>query len=1542
MNEPIKETIELNLDSSGIPKNSMAALIQQLEQVEAKWKSVEVTINQHNQTLARAPRSVAEIQAQLQKSQSTIAKQSGGGKGYNVSAIAQVLGQDAAAFEKYLSGIKKGVEGYHKTIQQFRNLPSAARAAADYESRNYFAAEKKTLKMRDLLRPTVGSVHGTGHIKVEGVIPLSIPAAQVQASVIGPIHLSIPGDQITLSGTGVGVTRNEQGQITGGGAGRKRRKKDENASFSDADMEVLQKNKSGAASWILRRNLVTGEDSATITNLKKAGETISTTFKKIEGQLHEAGTTERGTGDLSPIQKFRVARRILTTGFQADVANLNPSDTGTGLGKLYAKQASALQSLMTPELAAQLNPAQAKAIQAELQESAKKLQAQSARAHGRAATVQSDEDIQLALRAEAMSDLARQGGSSGSAALISGQAQLAMSDVKTNAEIEKARVKAARAAGKSKAPNYRGYGVANIAARLPQPFKAAPMPAFMLQPGFIPKEEEKPSKFQKALSEGFTPSGFATHIVKVAGWAAAVTTLYKSWELVHYSMSRVLDIGEQMAHLQVVFKQQGGSVRELTDDTLALSAAQGRSTEEGMKSATEWSRIVHTRAQVDEAVNVSMIAANVAQMHTGETTKQLSSMMHIYHLQVSDLNSELGKLVYTSQHYNVTLEDLFQGLDRAAPQARQMGMGLSELQGIIAGTVGKTGQSGVVVGNTVKYILQQFNRIPIQTMLRGYGIETNDVAGQLKPGSQILRELFVRYQSLNPTERQTMTTQLAGRFHGTRFVGMMDSYLESQKLAIDSQLNLNAAQLANAAILDTLQNKMAGLKAQWDRFVFSQATTPSGVLGGFTPMQLMTGVANGASGVMQTMNDEGQSMVTPAAAGLASGAGYWLARRAMLSSMGYMTKQGLVEGVPNAAASLMMRAMPTFAREIGAGGVGSILTEAVGSSAAGVIGGPIGMIAAALLPLMPKLGTFFGSMASGPTGQKTTLPGDSWGDVARIYAGRGGASAQKAQLFRTTLDLLSVQNPDEIAKKNIQSAVNLSGTEMPKADAASLASAYKSGDMSTVKEILGRRIGEEQHESVNDLQKEALAGHNEMSAKQKALDEVTAKLNEPYQETKTKEPIGPTIDGRQFYKTVTTHTGLREGSSDRNKALEEVQNLTGAIEQLNQKASQSQELIEDALGTPPEELARKQQYISLLRQEQEMLSELGQMAGQGGSGTPEDRYSAQVQGAQMQVDLAQATYNRLQEFTKGNVEGIPARDAALQQLQESQAQLDSVSSPQMRQLARMQEDREITFRRTDIETQGVGYTESEKLLNQRNQLRGDLGRAEHTSASRMSPNDNAKAYREAVDLKTTEMKLAERIVELRKQEKQIMIDSQREFNKSILFAGPGEMLKRLFVSHASKRGVNTGEFMSWDPEMRKMFYELHGGEAGAKNREEQALLGADKSVPRTLAGAQNQAHRDQAQVDFWRHRMNGDTARAMSHLPAMDLPDLTRAKVAAAQVSALGTAANATANALRNLTKAVGDFGDKIMGRKPATAPSIGLSPGFSLGAGKGTFADPF
>ena len=358
------------------------------------------------------------------------------------------------------------------------------------------------------------------------------------------------------------------------------------------------------------------------------------------------------------------------------------------------------------------------------------------------------------------------------------------------------------------------------------------------------------------LFAGFEPATFAANIAKVTGWAAAVAVLYKTVALATSSLSSLIGTGAQMARLDQVFSKVGGSTRELTDDILGLAAANGRSKEEALEAAVQWSRLGLSRAQVNEVVRVSLLAANVAEISAGEATEKLQAIMAAYGLRVGEVSGVLGELNAVSNVYNATVGGMLEGLSRTASVAKQAGLPLAELVGILGAAIGTTGQSGANIGNAIKSITVALSNPVLQeTMRRQFKLEvTSDGGEDIKQMSQILGDLYDRYQNLNDAQRQSLLFSVAGKTQASRLAAILDSYVKGQSLAITAQLNLNSAEVENAKIKATLKSRIQGLVTEWDRMVAVQGTSGSAFLGGLSPSDAIGETITGLKNLISLLN----------------------------------------------------------------------------------------------------------------------------------------------------------------------------------------------------------------------------------------------------------------------------------------------------------------------------------------------------------------------------------------------------------------------------------------------------------------------------------------------------------------------------------------------------------------------------------------------------------------------------------------------------------------------------------------------------------------
>lgn len=352
------------------------------------------------------------------------------------------------------------------------------------------------------------------------------------------------------------------------------------------------------------------------------------------------------------------------------------------------------------------------------------------------------------------------------------------------------------------------------------------------------------SQALKGLRSEATAAGqdFLRNTAKVTTWAASVGVLYGSLNLARAGLGSLIETGAQTARLDQVFSGIGGTTEELVNDTLALASANGRNADEALEASIQWSRLGLSYRDTLKAVEISLKAANIAELSAGDATKKLQAIYQGFGLTVRQLESFLGQINETTNTYNVTNAELLEGIARVGGVARQAGLELAELQGIIGATVGDTGQSGANIGNAIKSVIVALGNPAVQEFLgKEFNINVRtDGGADLKDFSGILSDLFVEYQRLTKAERQLLLFRVANKTQASRLASVLDSYVRAQVLAINGQLNLNSAEAENTKILATMKSRLQGVGAELARFVNVQGSAAGKHV--FTP--ILEGIRN--------------------------------------------------------------------------------------------------------------------------------------------------------------------------------------------------------------------------------------------------------------------------------------------------------------------------------------------------------------------------------------------------------------------------------------------------------------------------------------------------------------------------------------------------------------------------------------------------------------------------------------------------------------------------------------------------------------------------
>ncbi len=320
-------------------------------------------------------------------------------------------------------------------------------------------------------------------------------------------------------------------------------------------------------------------------------------------------------------------------------------------------------------------------------------------------------------------------------------------------------------------------------------------------------------------------NAFLQHIQTAGTWIAAYAVIGKSVQLLEAGVGSAIKTERQFATLQTVFRGTHEQALELGETTLKLATAEGRAGDEAADAVVRWSRLGLTQRETAEAVDVSLAAANVAEISAAEGAEHLAAIFAAYRLEVGELRGVLNEVNTVSNTLNVTNKDLFQGIARVGAVAKQAHVPLAELIGLVGAGVSRTGRSGAEIGNALKSTIVAIANPAIQKKLEGvFNFNVKTPLGELKDFSEVLSELFVKVQGMDDASRGELLQKLGGKQQASRLQAIFEGYVTGQVKAIEAQKDMNTTERESALIRGTVVSQLQSLTTEFQRLFYVMLT----------------------------------------------------------------------------------------------------------------------------------------------------------------------------------------------------------------------------------------------------------------------------------------------------------------------------------------------------------------------------------------------------------------------------------------------------------------------------------------------------------------------------------------------------------------------------------------------------------------------------------------------------------------------------------------------------------------------------------------------
>ncbi len=306
----------------------------------------------------------------------------------------------------------------------------------------------------------------------------------------------------------------------------------------------------------------------------------------------------------------------------------------------------------------------------------------------------------------------------------------------------------------------------------------------------------------KELQENMDKAGDSANAMAAKLYLAR-TALQALQKAAHEAIETVTELDKAATTLAIVTGGKSGEAYDLIAQYNELAKQLGATTVQVSDAATSWLRQGKTTAETAELIEQSMILSKVAMVDSATATKNLTSAMRGYGMEVKDVASIVDKLSALDSKAAVTASDLAVAMSQTASSANIGGVSMDRLLGYLATVQEVTQRSAETIGQSFKTIFARIGNIKlgnflsddgedlsdVETVLKNYGIALRDTTGDFRNFSVVLDELSGKWKEFGAVDKRAIAQAFAGTRQQENFLVLMENYgkaLEYAGVAADS------------------------------------------------------------------------------------------------------------------------------------------------------------------------------------------------------------------------------------------------------------------------------------------------------------------------------------------------------------------------------------------------------------------------------------------------------------------------------------------------------------------------------------------------------------------------------------------------------------------------------------------------------------------------------------------------------------------------------------------------------------------------------------
>lgn len=317
-------------------------------------------------------------------------------------------------------------------------------------------------------------------------------------------------------------------------------------------------------------------------------------------------------------------------------------------------------------------------------------------------------------------------------------------------------------------------------------------------------------------------------------WMLLRTAMMSTFKLIQDQTKFIIDLETSMARIRIVGKGTSEEFSNLRDSLVALSYAYGVTATEAVDAAKIFAQQGKTVSETLYLTQQAMLAAQVLGEDVKTTVDNLTAALKGFNIPMSQSVGIIDKWVGVEKEFAVTARDLADATKAAGSTANQMGITISQFLGDVTSVIEVTRKSGSEAARGLSFIYARLltsarpvveATAQIAFYLDKQGQATNALTGVLRPASDILGDLAVKWNTLTREERLEIAASVASKRQMTVFNALMQNYNQSLNARIKALSSAGQAERAFGLIQDTTAFKLKQVSSAWNNMTIAVGDT---------------------------------------------------------------------------------------------------------------------------------------------------------------------------------------------------------------------------------------------------------------------------------------------------------------------------------------------------------------------------------------------------------------------------------------------------------------------------------------------------------------------------------------------------------------------------------------------------------------------------------------------------------------------------------------------------------------------------------------------